>query len=88
VASRGGRRGAFSGGVEEVGVGEEDDDVVAPGLGGYLKRRKEGGLLLGVWMGERGEWTGLAGLDQEKENGMVLSVDARCVAHYARLGDW
>ena len=39
-------------------------------------------------MGERGGWTGLAGLDQERENGMVLSVDARCVARYARLGDW
>jgi hypothetical protein len=39
-------------------------------------------------MGERGGWTGLAGLDREKENGMVFSVGAKCFARYVRLGDW
>ena len=57
--------------------------MVEPGLGRHL-----GGCCWGFWMGERGGWTGLASLDQGKENGMILSVDAGCFAHYVRLGDW
>lgn len=76
------------GGVEEVGVGEEDGDVVELGLG----RKEEGGrggeVVAGSLDGERGGWTGLAGFDQEKVNGIVLSVGARCFARYVRLGGW
>jgi hypothetical protein len=37
------------GGVEEVGVGEKDDDVVEPGLGRHLGGRRKGGWGVGCW---------------------------------------
>ena len=49
MASHRGRKGAFSRGVEEAGVGE-DDDVVESGLRRHLGGRRKGrGVVAGVF---------------------------------------